>query len=295
MGYSVIIGAFIAVLGGAATASSPDTQVAATDAGPACPDVLDYATWKEAPEQAWNYRSAQVTIIGASHSRDPEHEQFARIATSFAEARPTVVFFEGPDRGFKDSAEETIKATGESGYVRHLAAQAGIPARSLEPSPPERLRALIDEFPLDQALLFFVVREAVRMRDREGVTGDALEAAVARMLPRLQPLAAEAGVKLPFSDTAGLQSTFSLYWPGRDWKAAEAHWFQPGGDDRRTGGVFAAAINRADSTNRNRHLVKLLSEAVASGERPFVVIGRNHVPMVAPSLDCRLKEEPTLG
>lgn len=288
MGNSVAAAAFIAVLSGAATASKADGQVAATDAGSVCPDVLDYAVWKEAPGQEWDYRSPQLAMIGASHSRDPEHEQFARIAASFAEARPTLAFFEGPDRGFKDSAEETIKATGESGYLRHLAARAGIPARSLEPSPVDQLQALAEQFPLDQILLYFVVREATRMRDREGLTGDALEAAVARLLSRLQPLTAGAGIDLPFSDTDGLQSAFSRYWPGRDWKTAEAYWFQPGADDRRTGGVFAAAINRADSTNRNRHLVKLVSEAIASGERPFVVIGRNHVPMVAPALDCLL-------
>lgn len=249
-------------------------------------DVLDYASWREAPGQQWDYRDGGLTMIGASHSRDPGHEQFPRIAAAFAEARPTLVLFEGPDRGIGADAEATIREAGESGYLRFLAHGAGVPARSLEPPPPEQLKMLLAEFPADQVLLFFVLREATRLRDREGLSGEALERTIARLFPRIAGLASAGGIALPFADTAGLQAAFARYWPDRDWKEAEAHWFQPGGDDGRTGGVFAAAINRADSTNRNRHLVRILREAIAAGERPFVLIGRNHVPMVVPALRC---------
>lgn len=282
--------AIVAVLASFASAAVPfeGRTGAASEGG--CPDVLDYASWKEVPDQVWDYRSAKATIIGASHSRDPAHEQFARINGIFAEERPSIVFFEGPDRGTAATAEEAIRATGESGYLRFLARQAGIAARTLEPSPPEQAKALLAHFPADQVFLFFVVREGTRLRDREGLSGDALEARIGELLKKLAPMAAEGGIHLAFTDTQGLQQAFSRYWPGRDWKTADARWFSPGGDDEKTGGVFAAAINRADSTNRNRHLVKLLSEAVASGEKPLVVVGRNHVPMVSPALKCLLKD-----
>jgi hypothetical protein len=268
---------------------------AAAQAAPAdCAErVLDYRTWREAPDQQWDFRwpsegDAALTLIGAVHSRETADPQFARIAAAFAASRPTVALFEGPDRGAAASAEETIRTRGESGYLRFLAGQAGIPARSLEPAPPQQIGALLREFPLDQVLLFFTLRETVRLREREQLSGAALDAAVAALLQRMQPLAASAGLALPFADILGLEAAAARYWPRRDWRALPADWFSPLADDAQTGGVFLGAINRADSTNRNRHMVRLLAEAVAAGERPFAVIGRNHVPMQAPALACAL-------
>lgn len=281
--------AIVASLALIANAAAPAGEPASTGKK-SCPDVLDYRSWKEVPDQVWDFRSAKASVIGASHSRDPAHAQFAHIEHIFTQERPSLVFFEGPDRGIAETAEETIKSRGESGYLRFLARQAGVSARSLEPSPPDQVKALLTEFPGDQVLLFFVLREATRLRDREGVAGEALEARVGELLKRIGPMAAAVGMNSGFSETAELQQAFARYWPGRDWKTAEAGWFSPGGDDQKTGGVFAAAINRADSTNRDRHLLRLLSESVASGEKPMVVVGRNHVPMIAPALECLLRD-----
>lgn len=261
----------------------------AAPAAAAC-DVLDYATWREAPGQSWDFAwppsgERRLTVAGAEHSRDPAHPQFARIAAAFAAVKPTLAFFEGPDRGVRADAATTIRETGESGYVRFLAAQAGIPARSLEPSPPEQMKALFARFAPDKVLLFFVLRETARLRDREGKSGAALDAAVSALLVK----AAGLGAALPFRDIAGLEAAANAYWPGRDWRSLPAEWFSPLADDKVTGGVFLAAINRADSNNRNRHMTALFADAVAKGERPFAVVGRNHVPMIAPALRCGLK------
>jgi hypothetical protein len=255
--------------------------------------IADYGSWREAPGQAWDFRwpaagAAKLTLIGAEHRRDPAQPQFARISAAFAEAKPTLVFFEGPDRGVRADAETTIRETGESGYARFLAKQAGIPARSLEPFPPEQMKSLLAQFPADQVFLFFVLREAARLRDREGKSDQALDAAVAQMLTKVAPLAGAAGVPLPFSDVPGLGAAAARYWPKRDWRTFPGGWFSPLANDKETGGVFLGAVNRADSNNRNRHMVRLFSEAVKAGERPFVVVGRNHVPMQARALACAL-------
>lgn len=254
-----------------------------------CPDVLDYSSWKEAPKQRWDFRSPELTIIGAVHTRDPAHEQFTRIRAAFAETKPTLAFFEGPDRGKSETDEQAISTMGESGYVRLLARRAGVPARSIERTPAEQMKTLANQFRLDQVLLFFALRESVRLHEREGHSGAALESAMAALLQRVRPLGESMKVALPFSDTAGLQAAFARYWPGRNWWQAEARWFSPKADDARTGGVFTGAINRADSRNRDRHFVQLLTQAVAAGEKPFLVLGRNHVPMMVPALACALK------
>ena len=254
----------------------------------ACPDVLDYGSWKPSGATEWDFRGSGATVIGGEHSRDPSHEQFARIASAFKTAKPTLILFEGPDRGVAGSRDETIRTRGESGFARLLAKGAGVPARSFEPSPAEQLEALAGAFPKDQVMLFFVLREAARLRDREHLSGGKLDGAVAALLKR------GAGMgPMPFTDLPGLEQAFRKYWPVSDWRAADARWFDPLADDAATGGKFFAAINRANSTNRNRHLMKLLTGAAGEGERVFVVVGRNHVPMIAPALKCRLAGQTT--
>lgn len=276
---------YLLLVAGLAGAAAPAECVART---------LDYATWREAPGQQWDYRwsgevGGALTLIGAEHQRDPAHPQFARIAAAFADAHPDLVFFEGPDRGIGADAEESIRTRGESGHVRFLAAQAGAEVRSLEPSPGQQLGMLLADHPVDRVLLFFVLRETARLRDREGLAGAALDAAVQTLLERSAAMAAQGGLTLPFADLAGLEAAAARYWPGRDWRALPADWFSPGADDAATGGVFLGAINRADSVNRDRHMVRQLIEAARGGRRVFAVVGRNHVPMQAPALDCALR------
>jgi hypothetical protein len=271
---------------------------AAQQAGGSCDArVLDYASWREAPGQQWDYRwsgpaDKALTILGAQHLRDPADSQFDRIARAFADTRPTLAFFEGPDRGVAEDAGETIRSRGESGYLRFLAARAGIAARSLEPSPGQQLAMLLGAHPLDQVNLFFVLREAIRLRDREGRSGAALDQAVSQLIARSAQMAAGANLTLPVTDLAALDAAVRHYWPGRDWRTLPAQWIAPGADDARTGGVFLGALNRSDSMNRDRHMARQLVEAVRAGNRVFVVVGRNHVPMQAPALDCALHPAP---
>jgi len=253
--------------------------------------LLDYATWRAAPDQSWDLALAApgggtVTLIGAEHLRDPAAPQFAHIAGRFAATKPSRVFFEGPDRGTGDQAESAIRNTGESGYLRFLARQAGIPAASLEPSPVEQIAALRGVFSDDRILLFFTLREAARLRDREGKRGAALDAAIASLLARALPMAGKAGLAASITDLATLDAAARREWPGRDWRTLPADWFSPIARDPAAG--FLTTINAADSANRNAHMLRLFADAARAGERVFVVVGRNHVPMLEPALRCAL-------
>jgi hypothetical protein len=255
--------------------------------------ILDYRTWQAAPHQSWHYAGkgkagGTIELVGAEHLRDPSAPQFAEIDAAFAAAKPTVVFFEGPDRGLADNADAAIRTQGESGYVRYLAGRAAIPARSLEPGPLDQIAGLKGRFPDDQIVLFFVLREAARLRDREGKTEAGLDAAVTALLQKLEPLAAKARLATSIHDLPTLAAAARLYWPKLDWRLLPADWFTPG-----TGvseARFLPAVNTAVSDFRNVHMVRLFGDTAAKGERVFVVLGRNHVPMLTPALDCRLAE-----
>jgi hypothetical protein len=230
----------------------------------------------------------RLLVYGARHSRDPEAAQFAEIDALFQTQQPTLVFFEGPDRGVGADPEDSIRTRGESGYLRFLASRAGAPARSLEPPPADQVRHLSGRFPADQVALFFVLREATRMRDREGLSGPALDAAVARMLERagaMQLLPEAAGT---LAGLDALQAAYARYWktPAR-WQDARSAWFDPVGRTR--DGRFLHALNRADSAYRDQWMYRQLARAALGGERVMAVVGRNHLFVQADALRCALE------
>lgn len=263
--------------------------------------LVSYAGWTETPDTRWSLDLAApgggaLSYFGAEHSRDPDAPQVAALDAAFAAARPDVVFYEGPNRGVGTDARDTVTTRGESGQARWLAAQAGAEVRPLEPSPIDQVRALSATFPLERVELFFVLREAARLREREGLSGEALDAAIMRLMGQLVPMTTAAGIALPFTDVAGLEAAYRAEWSdGSDWRAAPEHWFQPGADDAETGGRFLAAVNRASSEYRNVHMYRVLAKAALEGRRVFAVVGRNHVPMQAPALACALADPASAG
>lgn len=257
--------------------------------------LVHYAGWREEPDQQWSFTTtsadgASIFLFGAKHSRDPSSFQFPAIAAAFASQRPTVVFYEGPDRGLAANADEVIRTQGESGYVRFLAGRAGLKAVSLEPPPTELLATLRGRFDADSVMLFFVLQEAARLRDREQLSGAALDEAVAALLKRAIPLAQKAGLRTSIIDLESLSAASRQHWPAIDWDKLPSDWFAPGqGPDE---AKFLPAINTAVSEARDLHMFRRFMAATAGSGRVFVVVGRNHVPMIAPALECAFKRRP---
>jgi hypothetical protein len=281
----------LAILAAAILGSQSMSQLETCEA-----KLVRYEDWVEAPDTAWaldlSRAPGHLVYIGVEHSRDAEDRQFAMIEQTFAQARPTIVFYEGPDRGIGADGRDTIRTRGESGFVRWLASEAGVPVRTLEPSPIDLFRGLSADYPADQVELFFVLREAARLRDREHVSGPALTSAVGALLSRLQSLVGE--TTLPFATVSGLETAYASYWnAGPDWRSVPAAWFDPNADDAKTGGRFMAKLNAASSERRNVYMYRALATAALAGERVYAAVGRNHVPMQASALRCAITGETT--
>ena len=253
--------------------------------------LVRYADWREVPGQKWSFAASSpdgsaITIFGAEHSRDPAQPQFKAIASAFAAARPTAVFYEGPDRGLAGNGDEAIRIQGESGYLRFLAAQSGLKARSLEPGPADLMASLNGKFDADSIMLFFTLREAARLRDREHLSGTALDTGVTTLLGKAAPLAAKAGLKTSITDIASLATAARKHWPELDWRTLPSAWFTPGQGPAEA--KFLPEINIAASEARDLHMTRLFVAAAQQAGRVFVVVGRNHVPMIAPALECAM-------
>lgn len=252
--------------------------------------LLDYGS------AAWDHRSdtllqleapggGALYYFGAAHSDDPGDPQFAAIEAAFAAFDPTVVFYEGPERPLRETREETIRDFGESGFVRHLAARGGLRVARLEPDPRAEIEYVLERFTPEQAGLFYVLRETARLRERKGMGEGELRAAIATLLGR-------AGALLPYFPLAtidDLEAAYRRTWSDpADWWLAPAAWFDPVRSGEETGGGFTNEVNRASSSYRNLHMMRVLSEAARGGERVFAVVGRSHVTAQAEALSCML-------
>lgn len=257
--------------------------------------IVSYAGWKESTKTAWKLElktkhAGTLTYFGAEHSDNPNNLQFSAIRKAWEKADPTLVFFEGPDRGIAQNGTETIKQYGESGYVRFLAGGEKVKTRSLEPNPQDEVNYLLStkKFSAEQIKLFFVLRETARLRDRKGLVGKSLKLAINQLLQKANGMFPE--FKSVVTDTASLQTAYARYWAApQNWTEAPSAWFDPKGNAEQTGGKFTHEINRLSSEFRNVHMYNVLSEAVQRGEKVFAVVGRNHVPMQAEALKCCLK------
>lgn len=257
--------------------------------------TVPYAGWEEPDRPEWDLAmeapgGGWLRYVGARHSTDPFDPQFARIAAAWDSLRPTAAFFEGPDRGIAGSREETIRRFGESGFVRWLADRDGVEVSSLE-DPLAEADHLRSRFPEDQVLLFYLLREASRLRERRVLGGVEIVAAIGTLIDRAREIGL-LGEDAPTVDD--LASMYARYWSEpADWWNAPSAWFSPLGDPAVTGGRFTHAVNRASSEFRNRHMASVLASSAWAGERVFAVVGRNHVPMQAPAIACAFVKRST--
>jgi hypothetical protein len=69
------------------------------------------------------------------------------------------------------------------------------------------------------------------------------------------------------------------------WVDAPAWWFSP---MPRSDEKWTHRVNRDSSELRNHNMFEVLTASVRAGNRVLAVVGRNHVPMIAPALRCAL-------
>lgn len=228
--------------------------------------------------------AGQLTYVGARHSSDPAHPQFAEIERLWNAQRPQIAFYEGPNRPVPKDRNEAIQQTGESGFVRWLAARDGVPLGRLEPEPNDETAYLLQGFSPEQVGLFFTLREAARLRERRNMG----EAEIARSIDGLLERAAGMGLSaIPFRSSAEVAQAYGRYWkePAQWWQAP-SRWFDPKATSADTGGVFTNEVNARSSAFRNITMVQRLSAPVREGKRVFAVVGRDHVAHQADALRC---------
>lgn len=231
---------------------------------------------------------SKLEYMGVEHTTDPAHPELAEMERRWNAFKPAVAYFEGPKRPLPPTRDEVVRLTGESGFVRFLAARDGVPVVSLEPSPVDELAYVNQRFPAEQVALFYTLREAARLRERQKQTPEQIAAKIDELLAKV---AALPGVTTPFRTSADVAAAYAKYWtsPAHWWEAPQA-WFDPLKPSSATGGIFTNEINAASSHFRNVHMVVKLAAAAKQG-KTFAAVGRNHVMAQGAALRCALGPE----
>ncbi|MGE5497925.1 MAG: hypothetical protein ACM3Q2_07645 [Syntrophothermus sp.] len=257
-----------------------------------CADkLIKYNEYKEAADENYflkinHMNGAALLYFGAQHSDNPADIQFGEIRKAYMDFKPEVVFYEGPRRPLGRDEEETIKLFGESGFIRFLAQRDSIPVESLEPNPVNELKFMLKKFTPEQAVLFYVLREASRLRERKNASPEEIKENIAQLFSRLPRFEG-----LTIKNIEELEKAYNKYWkePAM-WYDAPSRWFDPLKTSKETGGIFTNELNAESSHYRNVHMYEILTKTVKDGKRVFAVVGRNHVPMQREALKCALQQ-----
>jgi hypothetical protein len=214
-----------------------------------------------------------LLLFGGPHTTDPAHPTFDHIETAFVRFAPSLALHEGTPPAVEPLREIAIRRHGESGLVRHLAARAGIETASMDIELEDEARLLRRSLPLDEALLFLVVRQLASYNrktarpDFSGYFGDFFE----RIAPGL-----------------GLATI--------EWSMIEAAHQRLVGRRLVVGSVTALETDPTRSEQltqriatfsnrmRDEHMLAALLAALELHPRVFATVGVSHAVMLEPAL-----------
>lgn len=254
--------------------------------------LIPYASWDRVKNpirtvDLVSKSKGRLYYFPAGHSADPADPQFRAIEEAWSKVKPTIAFYEGPNRPIAATRDETIKLAGESGFVRFLATRDGVEIARLEPSPVDEANYIMQKFSAEQVKLFYVLREAARLRERRKLNEQEIRAAITDLLKRASQLK---GMENVVTNLDELDAAYRRYWKTPEhWWQAPSSWFDPLNTSANTGGIFTNEINQMSSEFRNKHMYQVLAKAVLEGKTVFAVVGGNHVPMQEPALRCALR------
>ncbi|HOI28643.1 MAG TPA: hypothetical protein PLZ15_02700 [Melioribacteraceae bacterium] len=255
-----------------------------------CKDqILDYRDFIETDSTKWCLTLSKddriaLFYFGAIHSKDPSNIQFNEIEKAWSREKFDIALYEGPNRGIFSTKEETIEKLGESGFLRFLASRDSVEVLSLEPDPIKEINYLLDYFPIEKIKLFFLLREAQRVRESFNWEEVQIKSHIENVLTKANSLPVLNNTVLNIRD---IENSFIKYWgTGIKWWEAPSNWFDPLQASEKTGGIFTNDINRYSSNYRNTHMFDLITSFFHKNKRVFAIVGRNHIPMQSKALKC---------
>ena len=114
-------------------------------------------------------RNKHLVMYGCKHSFNPLDTMLIDIQDKFENLNPDFALNEGGNWPIYDSRNETVKKSGEQGFLRFLCKKYNVPVRSFEPKPVEEYEYLVSKFKKDDVLLMYFCRQIVQIQNRQDI------------------------------------------------------------------------------------------------------------------------------
>jgi hypothetical protein len=247
--------------------------------------LMTYEEYSKAPHSSPYIVELQIgkgalLYFGAKHTNDPKHPQIAQIEKLWREFKPTIAFNEGGAPPVMKSVDEAVSRIGEPGLARFLAARDNVPVHSLEPDRADEVAFLLKSLTAEQVKVFYALRQVPQFRNskRDVTIETHMEFVLGKMLAGVPGLEGA-----PRNITELEKSCLRLAPKLKDWRETPPEWFDPTKSE-----AYTNQVSRLAGEFRDRHMLKLLTEAVKNGARVFAVVGFSHVVMQERALKAAL-------
>jgi hypothetical protein len=218
-------------------------------------------------------RGDRYVLFGASHTRDPDEPEIAQIVDEWNKLRPTVALVEGRLGFLLPPFMDPVKNLGEGGKVKELASEHDVPLYNWD-LPKEVLASRLKGIYTPEQIALAQILNPYFSNLRFGKP-ESPEDFIGEYLKR----ASHVGRQDNFRSAADVDRAWKKQFPGGpDWRdVSDAHGL-PG---------YLGEMSAVNNDLRNQHLVTVVKELLAKGERVFAIMGSSHAVCVAPSFTSR--------
>ncbi|MCK5169461.1 MAG: hypothetical protein KAQ75_06260 [Bacteroidales bacterium] len=108
-----------------------------------------------------------LIVYGCKHTFNPEDSMLVDIENRFLSLRPDFAFNEGGNWPIYDVRDETIRKSGEQGFLRFICNKNNVPVRSYEPTPKKEYEHLLSKYNKNDVLLMYFCRQIAQIQKNQ--------------------------------------------------------------------------------------------------------------------------------
>ena len=223
-----------------------------------------------------------LVVYGCRHSFDPGDSLFFDIEKRFKDLEPDLALNEGGEWRIFDSQEETIRKSGEQGFLRYVSKKYAVPVMSLEPPPEKEYEYIFKKYSKKDVLLMYFCRQISQLQRAQGIKS--FEEYMSGFLKYLK----ESGMPVSDEETE-LENLIKIY---EEFFNEEFNWegFEPKNVWPNYNRTLLNEISREVSLFRDKYIVNFIKEQLSKNDRIFVLIGVSHVIQQEPVLRYYFEE-----
>jgi hypothetical protein len=229
---------------------------------------IKFTNYKTDHVRPYVIQNSNFVIFGTEHTKNPKDTQIILIENAWKQLKPTVALVEGRLGFLLPPFMDPVKNLGEGGKIKELAGTDDVPIYSWDLSKEHLATQLQRNFTKEQIALAQILNPYFGNL-RFGKPSDP-EAFVTPYLKR----AAYVGLQLKFKTIDDVDRAWKRYFPDLDWRNVSDEHELPG---------YLSNIMTLGNDLRNQHLIDVVKELTAKGERVFLICGSSHAVCVEPA------------